>query len=81
MITRLAHVPILDRSVFFVGNCEAVDAEEAAYRLRRVRTQVSFVASSHGGVRDCGGDVFVWVKDLSKAKTSRRTSWPMQHAQ
>jgi len=62
-----AHVPIFNRSVFFIGNCEAADAEEAVYRLRRARTQVSFVPSSHGGVRDCGGDIFVWVKDLSKA--------------
>jgi len=67
MITHLAHVPIFNRSVFFVGDCSSEDAEEAVYRLKRLRTQVSFTCSGDGGVRDSGGDVFVWVKDLERA--------------
>lgn len=67
MITHLANVPIFNRSVFFVGDCSGQDAEEAIYRLRRKRTQVSLTYSAEGCVRDCGGDVFVWVKDLSRA--------------
>lgn len=67
MITHLAHVPIFNRSVFFVGGCEGPDAEEAIYKLDKRRTQVSFTYSALGCVRDSGGDVFVWVKDLSRA--------------
>lgn len=67
MITHLAHVPIFNRSVFFVGNCDGPTAEDAIYRLRRKRTQVSLTYSADGCVRDCNGDVFVWVKDLERA--------------
>lgn len=67
MITHLAHVPIFNRSVFFVGDCSASDAEDAIYRLRKKRTQVSMLHTANGCVRDSGGDVFVWVKDLGKA--------------
>lgn len=67
MITHLAHVPIFNRSVFFVGHCPAEDAEEAIYKLKGKRTQVSLVLSAEGCVRDSGGDVFIWVKDLDKA--------------
>lgn len=67
MITHLAHIPIFNRSVFFVGDCPGEDAEEAIYRLRRKRTKVSLTYTAAGCVRDCNGDVFVWVKDLKKA--------------
>ena len=67
MITHLVHVPIFGRSVFFVGGCPAEDAEEAIYRLRKKRTQVSLTHTADGCVRDSGGDVFVWVKDLKRA--------------
>jgi hypothetical protein len=67
MITHLAHVPIFNRSVFFVGGCSGEDAEEAIYRLHRKRTQVSLTYDACGCVRDCKGDVFVWVKDLGQA--------------
>lgn len=67
MITHLVHVPIFCRSVYFVGDCSADDAEEAIYRLQNKRTQVALTCSADGCVRDSGGDVFVWVKDLSKA--------------
>jgi hypothetical protein len=67
MITHLANVPIFNRSVFFVGDCSGQDAEEAVYQLGNERTQVSFTYSASGCVRDSGGDVFVWVKDLGKA--------------
>ena len=33
MITHLAHIPIFNRSVYFVGHCSADDAEDAVYRL------------------------------------------------
>lgn len=67
MIKVLAHVPIFNRSVFFVGGCTGEDAEEAIYRLRKERTQVSLTYTANGCVRDSGGDIFVWVKDLDKA--------------
>jgi len=67
MITHLAHVPIFNRSVYFIGHCSADDAEDAVYRLRRKRTVVAFTPSANGGVRDCNGDVFVWAKDLECA--------------
>jgi len=67
MITHLARVPIFNRFVFFVGNCSAEDAEDAIYRLKNKRTQVSLTHTAEGCVRDSGGDVFVWVKDLDKA--------------
>lgn len=67
MITHLTHIPIFNRSVFFVGDCPGEDAEEAIYRLRKKRTQVSLSYTADGCVRDSGGDVFVWVKDLNKA--------------
>jgi len=67
MITHLANIPIFNRSVFFVGDCSGQDAEEAVYQLGKERTQVSFTYSANGGVRDNGSDVFVWVKDLTKA--------------
>ncbi len=50
-----------------MGGCEGQDAEEAIYRLRKKRTQVSLTYSADGCVRDSGGDVFVWVKDLDRA--------------
>jgi len=67
LITHLVHVPIFCRSVFFAGDCSAPDAEDAVYRLRKKRTQVSFTYTADGGVEDSGGDVFVWVKDLNRA--------------
>jgi hypothetical protein len=67
MITHFANVPIFNRTVFFVGDCDGQDAEEVIYRLRRKRTQVTLTYSADGCVRDSGGDVFVWVKDLKKA--------------
>lgn len=67
MITHLAHVPIFNRAVFFVGDCSPQDAEDAIYRLRRKRTQVSMSHSADGCVRDCNGDIFVWVRDCSRA--------------
>jgi len=67
VIKLLVHVPIFNRSVFFVGDCSGADAEDAIYRLRKKRTQVSMVYTAEGCVRDRGGDVFVWVKDLDKA--------------
>jgi len=67
MITHLAHIPIFGRSVFFVGDCNAEEAEAAIYRLRGKRTQVCRSHSAEGCVRDSGGDVFVWVKDLGRA--------------
>jgi hypothetical protein len=67
MITHLAHVPIFNRSVFFVGGCPAEEAENAIYRLKGKRTKVSLSYRADGCVRDCGGDVFVWVKDLDRA--------------
>lgn len=67
MITHLTHVPIFGRSVFFVGDCDGKDAEDAIYRIKRKRTQVSLSYAADGCVRDSGGDVFVWVKDLKRA--------------
>jgi len=63
----LAHIPIFNRSVFFVGDCSGNDAEDVIYKLKGKRTHVSLTYSADGCVRDCNGDVFVWVKDLNKA--------------
>jgi len=65
MITHLAHVPIFSRSVFFVGDCDHLEAIDAVYRFRGKRTRIEFSATE-GGVRDSGGDVFVWVKDTDR---------------
>lgn len=67
MITHLIRVPIFNRSIFFIGDCSAEDAADAVYRLQRKRIQVDFTESGCGGVRDSGGDVFIWVKDLDYA--------------
>jgi len=67
MIKHLAHVPIFNRSVFFVGNCSAQDAEDAVYKLQNKKTQINFTYDAEGCVRDSNGDVFVWVRDLNKA--------------
>lgn len=67
MIKHLSHVPIFNRSVFFVGDCDGEDAEDTIYKLRKKRTQVSLTYSADGGVRESEGDVFVWVKDLNRA--------------
>ena len=67
MIKHLSHVPIFNRSVFFVGDCTGEAAEEAVYKLHKKRTQVSFTYSADGCERDCNGDIFVWVKDLNMA--------------
>lgn len=64
MITHIAEVPIFRCAVVFVGNCQGDEAEEAIYKLEKKRTRVSFTYDADGGVRDEGGDVFVWVKDL-----------------
>lgn len=67
MIQHLAHVPIFNRSVFFVGNCDKEEAEDAVYKLRGKKTKVSFSCGADGCVRDAFGDIFVWVKDLDRA--------------
>jgi len=67
MVKHLAHVPIFNRSVFFVGGCSSEEAEAEIFKLQKKATSVFFDNTAIGGVRDAGGDVFVWVKDLKKA--------------
>ena len=67
MIKLLVHVPIFNCSVFFVGDCNGIDAEVAIYKLRNKKTQISMNYQASGGVRDNGSDVFMWVKDLNMA--------------
>lgn len=67
MITHLCHVPILNRSIFFVGDCTYKKAERAVFKLKKSRTEIEFTPTANGCVRSNGGDVFVWVKDLDNA--------------
>lgn len=67
MIKALAHVPIFNRSVFFVGNCTQEEGEEVVYQLKGEKTVLAFPDACLGAVVTCGGDIFVWVKDLNKA--------------
>jgi hypothetical protein len=67
MIFHSVEVPIFSRSVFFVGNCDDKEASDAIYQFDDKRTRIYFSATSLGGVRDAEGDVYVWVRDLSKA--------------
>ena len=67
MITVLAHVPIFNRSVFFVGDCDTRKAEREIYKLKGKKTEISFSGDTLGEVVSAGGDVFVWVRDLNRA--------------
>lgn len=67
MIKVLAHVPIFNRSVFFVGDCSQEEGSGAVYRLKGRKTVVAFPYDSIGAVVRAGGDVFVWVEDLEIA--------------
>lgn len=66
-ITKLAHIPIFNRSVFFVGNCKAAKAIEKVYQLKKKKTQVWFDEGKDGQVVSVGGDIFCWVKDLNRS--------------
>lgn len=66
MITHLAHVPIFNCSVFFVGDCDHVNAMDAIYKLKGKKTRCELEPGKDGQVRDINGDVFCWVKDCEQ---------------
>lgn len=66
MVTHLTHVPIFNCSVFFVGDCDHIEAMDAIYKLRGKRTRCELSAGYDGLVRIINGDVYCWVKDAGR---------------
>lgn len=66
-IKYIVEVPIFNRAVVFVGNCSPEKAAKVIYKIQGKDTKITFTPTADGCVRDFGGDVFVWVRDLSKA--------------
>lgn len=63
-----ADIPIFNRSVVVCFGCSAEEASHLCYMCKGaggepVGAKVEFTSIANGGVRDWGGDVYVWIKD------------------
>ena len=63
----LTEIPIFHGSIATVVNCSAEEAERALHSYQDKGASCEFLSHSEGGVRGYCGDIYVWIKDTSKA--------------